>query len=91
MNLNPEKCHQLLNTKEQTTLKIRNLHIKNSLCEKLFGINYDYKLNFLKHIEDIFQRVSRKLNSLVRLASYMSSSKKCMLMLSSGRNLTVVP
>ena len=45
MNLNPDKCHQLLNTKEQTTLK--NLHIKNSWCAKLLGINSYYKLNFV--------------------------------------------
>ena len=51
--LNPDKCHQLLNTKEKTTLKISNLHIKNSLCKKLLGTNFDYKLNFEKHSEDI--------------------------------------
>ena len=38
MNLNPYKCHLLLNTKEQITLKTGNLHIKKSLCEKLLGI-----------------------------------------------------
>ena len=27
MKVNPEKCHQLLNSKEQTTTKISNLHI----------------------------------------------------------------
>ena len=43
MEINPDKCQ------EQTTLKIGNLHIKNSLCEKLLGINFDYKLNFAKH------------------------------------------
>ena len=43
MEINPDKCQ------EQTTLKIGNLHIKNSSCEKLFGINFDYKLNFAKH------------------------------------------
>ena len=40
MKLNPDKYHLLLNTKDQTTLKIDNLNIKNSLHKKLFGRNY---------------------------------------------------
>ena len=49
MRLNPDKCNLLLNTKEQTTLKIGNLQIKNSLCKKSLGINIGYKLNLAKH------------------------------------------
>ena len=45
-------------------LKNRQLHIKNCMCEKLLGINFDYKLNFAKHIEDICPTASRKLNAL---------------------------
>ena len=41
MKLNPDKCHLILITKEQTSLKIGNLNIKNSLCEKLLGINLE--------------------------------------------------
>ena len=41
---------------------------KNSLCKKLLGINFDYKLNFAKPIEDICQKALRKLNALARLA-----------------------
>ena len=61
------------------TLKIYNLHIKNSLCEELLGINFDYKLDFAKHFEDICQKASKKLNTLARLAPYMMPSKKCIL------------
>ena len=56
MKLNPDKCHLLLNTKEQTTLKMGNLHIKKSLREKLLGINYEYKLNF----ESILKTFAKK-------------------------------
>ena len=70
--MNPDKCHLLLNTKEQSTLKIGNLHIKNFLCEKLSGTNIDYKLNFAKHTEDICQKASTKLNALGRLAAFMT-------------------
>ena len=61
-----DKWHLLL---EQTTLKIGNLQIKNSLCEKLLGINFDYTLNFSKYTEDICQKPLRKINALARLAT----------------------
>ena len=56
--MNPEKCQMFRHTKKQTTLKIGNLHIKNYLREKLLGLNFDYKLNFSKHIEDICLKAS---------------------------------
>ena len=72
MKLNVDKCHLILNIKEKTTLEIGNLHIKNLLRKNL--------LNFAKHIDNICQRASRKLNALAKLASCMTSSKKIILM-----------
>ena len=80
MKLNPEKCCILLNNKEQTILNINTLHIKDSLCKKLLGINFDYKLNFAKHIEYTWQEESRKLNTLVSLAPFLIPSKIWILM-----------
>ena len=60
LKLNPDKWCLLLNTKEQATLKMSNLHIKNSLCQKLLGINFDYKINLAKHTEDIRQKSIKK-------------------------------
>ena len=54
--------------------------IKNSLCEKLFGINFDYKLNLAKRNEDISQKASKKLDAFARSAPYMTSTKKRFLM-----------
>ena len=56
MKLNTDKCRQLLNSQEPNTLKIRDLHLSNSLSEKLLGITFDFKLKFNKHIEDICQK-----------------------------------
>ena len=68
MMLISEKCHLLLNTKDEATLKVDNLQIKvlvfscllvaynNYLWKKLLGINFDYNLNFAKHIKDICQK-----------------------------------
>ena len=40
------------------SLKIHNLCMKNSLCEKLIERSLDYKLNFEKNIEDICKKAS---------------------------------
>ena len=80
MKLNTSKCHLLLNSQEPNTLKIGDLLINNSLSEKLLRINFDCKLKFNKHIEDIFQKASQNLNELVRLAPYMGATKKRILM-----------
>ena len=56
------------------------MHINNSLSEKLLGITFDFKLKFNKHIEDICQKASQKLNALARLAPYMGTTKKHILM-----------
>ena len=61
MKLNTDKCHLLLHSQEPNALKIGDLYINNSLSEKLLGINFDCKLKFNKHIEDICQKASRKL------------------------------
>ena len=79
MKLNIDKC-LLLNSQEPNTLKIGNLHINNSLSEKLLGIAFDCKLKFNKHIEDICQKASQKLNALARLAPYMGTTGKVILM-----------
>ena len=42
MKLNPGRCHQHLNTREQTTLKIGSLHKKKFLVRKI--IRYKYRL-----------------------------------------------
>ena len=80
MKLNTDKCHVLLNSQEHNTLKIGDLHINNSLSEKLLGITFDYKLKFNKHIEDICQKASQKINALARIAPYMGTTKKRIIM-----------
>ena len=74
--LNTDKCHLLLNSQEPNTLKIGDLHINNSLSEKLLGVTFDCKLKFNKHIKDISQKASQKINVLTRLAPYMETTKK---------------
>ena len=80
MKLNTDKFHLLLNSQEPNTLKTSDLHINNSLNGKLLGITFDCKLKFNKHIEDICQKASQKLNALARLEPYIETTKKRILM-----------
>ena len=45
MKLNADKCHMLLNSQEPNTLKIGDLHINNSLSEKLLDVTFDCDLS----------------------------------------------
>ena len=76
MKLNTDKCHLLLNSQEPNPPKIGDLHINNSLSKKLLGMAFDCKLKFNKHVKDICQKVSQKLNAIARLAPYMRTTKK---------------
>ena len=80
MKLSTNKCCLILNSQEPNTLKIGDLHINNSLSEKILGITFDCKLKFNKHIEDICHKASRNLNALASLAPYMGTTKKRILM-----------
>ena len=78
--INTDKCRLLLNSQEPNFLKIDDLRINNYLSEKVLDITFDCKLKFNKHIEDICQKASEKLNALARLAPYMEATKKGILM-----------
>ena len=58
MKLNTDKYHVLLNSHGPNTIKIENLCIKNSSYEKMLGINFDYKLKFKNHIDEISKKAS---------------------------------
>ena len=80
MKLNTDKCHVLLNSQEPKSIKIGHLCIKKSSCGKMLDINFDYKLRFTNHIEEIWKKTSQKLNALARIAPYMSVCKQRTLM-----------
>ena len=75
MKLNTDKCCLRLNSQEPNTLKIGDLHISNSLSEKLLGTTFGCKIKFNKNNEDICQKAPQKLNALARLAPYMETTK----------------
>ena len=78
MKLNTDKCHVLLNSQGPNRIKIGTFCIKNSSCEKMLAINFDYKLKFTNHIDEISKKASGKLNALARIAPYMGIHKRRM-------------
>ena len=69
MKANPGKCHLLLSTKSPEVVSIDGIQIKSSTAETLLGITIDSELNYDNHLSAIFNKVSRKINALGRIAN----------------------
>ena len=80
LKANAEKCHLILSTKNELSAKIGNSVIKNSKCEKLLGILVDCDLNFDLQLKAVLAKVSKKLNALRRVATYMTIEKRRIVM-----------
>ena len=72
MKANPDKCHLLIS---QNELKIANITIKSSVCEKLLGIKIDNKLRLNAYVKDLCKKASRKILALDRVTPYMTVEK----------------
>ena len=67
MKSNAVKCHLLVSTNNAINIKIGNIDISNSTCEKLLGAEFDYKLTFGDHISELCKKASRKIDALARV------------------------
>ena len=76
MNVNHDECHLLLSTQEEANIQIDNTTIKCSKSKKLLGIVLDNKLKFDKHVENICQKASKKLNALASVTNYIELHKR---------------
>ena len=77
---NADKCHFLVCTSQEVSLIVNDFKIKSSDCEKLLGVRFDSKLRFDQHIRDLCRTVSRKIQALARVMSFMNLSKRRLLM-----------
>ena len=80
MKLNTDKYHVFLNSQGPNTIKIGNLCIKNSSCENMLGINFDYELKFANHIHEICKKASQRSNALAKIPPFMGIRKRRTLM-----------
>ena len=53
MEANSIKRHLITSKQSCMNLKIGNINIENSTCEKLLGVKIDKKLNFNEHLDGI--------------------------------------
>ena len=74
--VNYDKCHLLLSTQEEANIQTANTTIKCSKSKKLLGIVLDNKLKLDKHVENICQKASKKLNALARATNYVELPKR---------------
>ena len=76
MKAKADKCHMLLSTSNELTVKINEIQIKNSQLEKLLEMAIDNNLKFEDHINNICRKASGKISALSRIAPYMDFPKK---------------
>ena len=68
---NTDKCHSIVSTKP-TEIGVGESQIKNSKCEKLFGIKIDNKQNFDTYVKGL----CKKANDKLRATPYMFLEKR---------------
>ena len=64
MKENKDKCHLIVSSNEHVSMKLDNIELENSNCERLLGAEIDSKLNFKEHLDEIIKKASRKINAL---------------------------
>ena len=80
MKANKDKYHLIDTSNEHVSMKLDNIEIENSNCERLLGVKIDSKLNFKEHLDGIIKKASREINALSRIAPYMNIEKPRLLM-----------
>ena len=80
MKINADQCHLLVSKNNTVKMKIGNFDLTNSKSEKLLGVQFDHKLSFNDHVSEPCKKASRKIRLLLRVASYINISKRCILM-----------
>ena len=80
MKENKGKCHLIVSSNKHISMKLDNIEIENSHCERLLGVKIDSKLNFKEHLDVIIKKARRKINVLSRITPYTNIAKQKLLM-----------
>ena len=67
MKANKDQCHLLITGSENITINVDGSIIGKSICEKLLGVNVDYKLKFSERLDSVLKNVGQKVNALSRI------------------------
>ena len=60
MKSNSDKCQLLVSINNTVNIKIGNIDITNSSCEKLLGVKFAHKLTFDDHIPNCVKKLAEK-------------------------------
>ena len=69
-----------MSTKESVNFQLGGSPIERSGCEKILGVEIDYKPNFDEHVKTLSSKATNELRALARATPYMSADKKKILM-----------
>ena len=75
MKSNSDKCHLLISSPNEVSIKIGSDKIFNETSVKLLGVTIDQNLNFNEHVTNLCKKASKKLHALARVSKYMSMNK----------------
>ena len=75
MKANSDKCHLITSKQSYMNLKIGNINIENSSCEKLLGVKLYNRFNFDEHLDGIIKEASPKVSGLSRIFPLMDIQK----------------
>ena len=64
VKVNQDKYHLIVSNNEDFSIKIDDIEVESSHCEKLLSIKMDSKLNFKDHEDGVIKKASRKVNIL---------------------------
>ena len=67
-------------TNNPINIRVENVDIRNSVCEKLLGVKFDHKLTFNSNTSDFRKKGSKKAYVLVGVTPYMNTSKRRIIM-----------
>ena len=67
LKVNPEKSHLFRSSGQESKIRIGEMVIPNSQCEKLLGIHIDNKLTFGPHVRSLCKKASQKLNPFTKI------------------------
>ena len=77
---NAEKSLPVVSSKENLEIQVSSCSIRSEDSVKLLGTHIKNNLNFDYHVNQLCKKASKKLHAFVRIAKYMDSNKRRMLM-----------
>ena len=76
MKAEKDKCHLLISGSENITINVDRNIIEKSICDKLLGLNVDYKLKFNEHLQSILKKAGQNVNAFLRILPYKNFEKR---------------